>query len=83
MDLRAGGSIGENIRFVFEWIRYATQQPGWPEGGVRLVAWGAEAYALGYVESLNDARTLLVDYLQHPIRSESRRGGDEGRVSPG
>lgn len=44
---------------------------------------GAEAYALGYVESLNDARTLLMDYLQHPVRGESRRGGDEGRVSSG
>ncbi len=42
-----------------------------------------EAFALGYVESLNDARTLLMDYLQHPVRGESRRGGDEGRVSSG
>ena len=42
-----------------------------------------EAYAPGYVENLNDARTLPVDYFQHPVRSESRRGGDEGRVSFG
>jgi pyridoxal phosphate enzyme (YggS family) len=38
MDLRAGGSISENIRDVFEQIRHATQQSGRPEGAVRLVA---------------------------------------------
>lgn len=38
MDLRAGGSIRENIRFVFEQIRHAAQQSGRPEGSVRLVA---------------------------------------------
>lgn len=38
MDLRAGGSISENIRDVFERIRHATQQSGRPEGAVRLVA---------------------------------------------
>ncbi|MEK7235068.1 MAG: YggS family pyridoxal phosphate-dependent enzyme [Nitrospirota bacterium] len=38
MDLRAGGSISENIRFVFEQIRRATQQSGRHEGSVRLVA---------------------------------------------
>ena len=38
MDLRASGSISENIRFVFEQIRHATQQSGRPEGSVHLVA---------------------------------------------
>ena len=38
MDLWAGGSIGENIRFAFERIRHATQESGWPEGSVRHVA---------------------------------------------
>jgi PLP dependent protein len=38
MDLQAGGSIGENIRLVFERIRHATRQSGRPEGSVRLVA---------------------------------------------
>ena len=37
MDRQAGGLIGENIRFVFERIRHATQQSGRPEGSVRLV----------------------------------------------
>ena len=38
MDIRVGGSISENIRFVFEQIRHATQHTGRPEGNVRLVA---------------------------------------------
>jgi PLP dependent protein len=38
MDRHAGGSIGENVRLVFERIRHATQQSGRPEGSVRLVA---------------------------------------------
>lgn len=38
MDLQAGGSIGENLRFVFEEIRCATQRSGRPDGSVRLVA---------------------------------------------
>jgi hypothetical protein len=59
---------------------------------------GGQAYALGYVESLNDARTLHGKrrvsarrgragenerLFQHPVRGESRRGVDEGRVSSG
>lgn len=38
MDLRAGDSISENVRFVFEQIRHATQQSGRLEGSVQLVA---------------------------------------------
>jgi pyridoxal phosphate enzyme (YggS family) len=38
MDLRAGASIGENLRLVFERIELATQQSGRPKGSVRLVA---------------------------------------------
>lgn len=38
MDLRAGGSISENVGFVLEQIRHATQQSRRPEGSVRLVA---------------------------------------------
>ncbi len=38
MDLRAGSSISENVRDVFEQIRHATQRSGRPEGSVRLVA---------------------------------------------
>ena len=38
MDLRAGSSIGENLRLVFERIKHATQQSGRPDGSVRLVA---------------------------------------------
>lgn len=38
MDLRAGGSISENLRLVFERIRHAIQQSGRTEGSVRLVA---------------------------------------------
>ena len=38
MDLRAGGSISENVRLVFERIRRATQLSGRPAGSVRLVA---------------------------------------------
>jgi PLP dependent protein len=38
MDLQTGGSIGENVRLVFERIKHATQQSGRPDGSVRLVA---------------------------------------------
>jgi pyridoxal phosphate enzyme (YggS family) len=38
MDRRAGGSIDENLRLVFERVRLATQRSGRPDGSVRLVA---------------------------------------------
>lgn len=38
MDLQADGSIGENLRLVFERVRLATQRSGRPDGSVRLVA---------------------------------------------
>ncbi|MEY4705792.1 MAG: putative enzyme [Nitrospirota bacterium] len=38
MDLRAGDSISENVRFVFEQIRHATEQSGRLDGSVQLVA---------------------------------------------
>jgi PLP dependent protein len=59
MDLRAGGSIGENIRFVFERIRHATQQSGWPEGSARLVE-GAKSVGLDQVrEGITGGLTIL------------------------
>jgi hypothetical protein len=59
MDLRAGGSIGENIRFVFERIRHATQQSGRPERGARLVA-AAKSVGLDQVrEGITGGLTIL------------------------
>ena len=76
MDLWAGGSIGENIRFVFVRIRHATQQSGRPEGSIRLVA-ATKSVGLDQIrEGVTAGLTILGENHLTRGASQNRRAAE-------
>ena len=72
--VRMCGTTGEHSRRLLKKARLLTHPTL-----ARLVpskaaaSEGAKAYPLGYVEGLNDARTLLADFLSSPLVLEPIR----------